>query len=115
MAISARLSRTLQQRLGDGAADDLVNWMVKVDASRSELRELMESYNARIDGRFAEQQSRIDSRFAEQQIRMDAGFAQLESRLDAKLEQRSAGLLKWSFLFWCGAVGAIAALARVLK
>lgn len=100
MAVSARLSRTLHQRLGDEAAEDLVNWMVHVDANRSELRELMDFYNAR-----------IDSRFVEQDLRMEAGFA----RLEAKMERRFADLLKWSFVYWCGAVGAIAALARVLK
>lgn len=104
MAVSARLSRTLHQRLGDEAAEDLVNWMGQVEQNRSEFREMVELYVAR-----------IDSRFAEQQIRMDAAFANLESRLEAKMERRFADLLKWSFVFWCGAVAAVAALAGVLK
>jgi hypothetical protein len=104
MAISARLSRTLHQRLGDEAGEDLVNWMEHMEATRSEWRDIMEVYSAR-----------IDSRFAEQQTRMDAGFAQLEAKLEAKFERRFSDLLKWSFVFWCGAVAAIAALAGVLK
>lgn len=133
MAVSARLSRTLHQRLGDEAGEDLVNWMGQVEQNRSELREVFDLSMARIDSRFAEQMARIDSRFAEhlahvdsrferidarfveQQIRMDSGFASLESRLEVKMERRFADLLKWSFVFWCGAVAAVAALAGVLK
>jgi hypothetical protein len=39
----------------------------------------------------------------------------ISQHLARKLEQRSADLMKWSFLFWVGAVGAIAALAGVLR
>jgi hypothetical protein len=35
--------------------------------------------------------------------------------VETKLEQRTADLIKWSFVFWVGAVGAIAALAGVLR
>ncbi len=51
--------------------------------------------------------------------RFEARLAQLEAtivgRLEAKIEQRTADLMKWSFLFWVGAVAAIAALAGVLR
>jgi hypothetical protein len=50
---------------------------------------------------------------------VNARFAQLEAtiigRLEAKIEQRTADLMKWSFVFWVGAVGAIAVLAGVLR
>jgi hypothetical protein len=118
MAISARLSRTTHHTLGDEAGEDLVNWMIQVEANRSELRELMEAWAARTDGRFeamdarfAEQRHWMEARFAEQQQRMDVGFAQVETRI----ERRFGDLLKWSFVFWCGAIGAVAALARVLR
>jgi hypothetical protein len=41
---------------------------------------------------------------------MHAGFA----RLETLIEKRSADLIKWSFVFWVGAVAAIAMLAGVL-
>jgi hypothetical protein len=75
-----------------------------VDVQRAELRELNELNYARFDARFNE--LRHD---------MHAGFAQLESRIEAKIEQRTADLMKWSFVFWVGAVGAIAVLAGVLR
>jgi hypothetical protein len=34
---------------------------------------------------------------------------------DAKLERRFADLLKWSFVFWVGAVAAVAILAKALR
>jgi hypothetical protein len=34
---------------------------------------------------------------------------------DAKADRRFAELLKWSFVFWCGAAGVFAALSRVLR
>ena len=113
-ANSARLSYTLHQTLGDEAAEDLVNWMVHMDASRSEFREMMELHDARTESRFAAIDGRfaaIDGRFTAMEYTMEAGFA----RMEAKFERRFGDLLKWSFVFWCGAVGSVAALARVLN
>ncbi len=42
---------------------------------------------------------------------MQVGFAALETRF----ERRISDLIKWSFVFWVGAVGAIAMLARALR
>ena len=85
MPVSPRLFRKLQQTLGD-EAEDLVNWIHQVDGQRNELRES------------------IRADFAELRQEMHSGFARLE-----------ANLLKWSFLFWLGAIAAIAALAGVLR
>ena len=144
MSISARLSRTLHQALGDEAAEDLVNWMQHVDANRSELRELNELYFSRTDSRLGEQRHWIEARFAESQQAIDKRFAEFGqaidkrfaefqqaidkrfaesqrametglARLETKLERRFADLLKWSFVFWVGAVVAIAALAGALR
>ena len=167
MSVTERLSRTLPLTLGDGAAEDLVNWMSHVDANRSELREVLESNFARMDARFEQMDARfaqIDARFAQIDARLeqiDARFAQIDARfeqidarfaqIDARFEQierrfeqfetkmdtgfaaadtklqtgllqieirmerRFADLLKWSFVFWVGAVGAIAVLAGVMR
>ena len=100
MSISPRLSRRLQQTLGEQAAEDLVTWMQQLDAEHAGQREAM----------------RAD--FAELRQEMQAGFAQLRHEiqlLHTKLEQRSADLIKWSFVFWVGAVTAVAVLAGVLR
>jgi hypothetical protein len=125
MAISARLSRTLRDSLGEEGADDLVNWMVQVEGNRSDLQGVMEAWRVTTDARFAEFGAHMDLRFSEMDLRfskmdlrlsehqheMRLGFANLESRF----ERRFGDLIKWSFVFWCGAVGAVAVLARALK
>ena len=135
MPITARLSRTLHDALGNEAAADLVDWMQQVDTQRAELRELNELMYARFDSRMNEARDVTAARFGElrHELRADiselrtetqAGFAGLRIALaeqkfglagvESKIDRRFADLLKWSFLFWCGAVGA-AVLARGLR
>ncbi len=109
MGITARLSRRLHQTLGRDAAEDLVNWMQQMDAQRAELRELNELNFSRVDARLAGMATQ--TQVAELRQELQAGLA----RLETKLEQRTADLIKWSFVFWVGAVGAIAVLAGVLR
>ena len=136
MPITEKLSRKLHETLGDEAGDAMVDWMHRMDAQRAELRELNELNFARIDERFGridERFARIDQRFeqidqrferVDQQFvalrrELDSRFVQFEAtivgRLEAKIERRTADLMKWSFVFWCGAVTAVTALAGVLR
>jgi hypothetical protein len=96
MPIPSHLVRKLQDALGPEGAEALVSWMEDVDSGRGEVAELRHE--------------------------MQVGFARLEAKVDQRcaaletlLERRVADLMKWSFLFWVGAVAAIAALARVLR
>lgn len=67
----------------------------------------------------------IAALFERQRAETGAAFQRLHSEianvrqdhvtLSARVEQVKSDLMKWSFLFWVGAVGAIAALAGVLK
>ncbi len=111
MPVTARLSHKLYETFGDEAAGDMVDWMQRVDAQRPELRELNELNFSRFDARFGQ----LEARFGQ----LEAGLEQLEarivSRVEAKIERRFADLLKWSFVFWCGAVASVAALAGVLR
>jgi hypothetical protein len=86
----------LYETFGDDARADMVDWMQNVEAQRAELRELNELNVQRFEMRLAESEARVIG------------------RLEAKIEQRVADLMKWSFVFWVGAVGAVAALAGVL-
>ena len=106
MPITPRLSRRLHHTLGEEAAEDLVNWMQQVDAKRAELRELNELNF-----------SRLEARLADLRTEMNVGFAALRqemAQMETRLERRIADLIKWSFVFWVGAVCAIAMLAGVL-
>jgi hypothetical protein len=129
MPVPARLSRKLYETLGEEGASDLVDWMQAVEVQRSELRALSDLGLARLDARFDAFERRLDVRFQEVDVRLqavearfhevDARFETFEARiigrLEAKIEQRTADLMKWSFVFWVGAVGAIAVLAGVLR
>ncbi|MGH7698963.1 MAG: hypothetical protein ACREMJ_00355 [Gemmatimonadales bacterium] len=127
MPITPRLSRRLHQTLGEEAAEDLVNWMQQVDAQRAELRELNELNFSRFDARLAEVAMRADlaelrqatqADLAELRQEMRDGFADLRQemvRMETRFERRFSDLIKWSFVFWVGAVGAIAVLAGVLR
>ena len=142
MPISATLSRKLFETFGNEAAEHMVEWMNRIDSARTELRDLNEANASRIDGRFDQidgQFAKIDGRFAEidgrfakidgQFAKIDGRFTKLEGHIDArstqlesaiarleiKIEQRTADLMKWSFVFWLGAVAAIAILAGILN
>ncbi len=121
MPISATLSRKLFETFGDEAAGDMVDWMNRIDSARSKLRDLNEANAKRIDGKFAFVDARfehVDARFDKLEGHIDHRFAQLESsiaQLQIKIEQRTADLMKWSFMFWLGAVAAIAILAGILN
>ncbi len=130
MPIGAILSRKLYETFGDEAANEMIDWMQRVDAHRAELRELNELTVSRFDARLgqfkAELESRIealsgelraglaktDAQVADLRRDMETGFARLETRI----EQRTADIMKWSFVFWVGSVatlvGALATLAR---
>jgi hypothetical protein len=111
MPLSARLSRKLYETFGDDAAHDMVDWMQQIDAQRSELRELNEANFARFAALLNEKFGELRGEFSSQSHRLEMRIDQLE----IKLEQRSADLIRWSFVFWVGAVGAIALLAGALK
>jgi hypothetical protein len=81
-----------------------VRWMERVHDEDDNLRGDIRELGHRMDIGFAELGARFEGR-------IDQRFAQL----DNKIEQRHAELLKWSFVFWVGAVAAISALAGVLR
>ncbi|MBI4420482.1 MAG: hypothetical protein HY560_06620 [Gemmatimonadetes bacterium] len=109
MSITPRLSRKLKQVLGE-EAEDLVTWMDRVDSGSAEWREAM-----RAD--FAEQRHHTEAAIAGLRQEMLVGFATLRqemAQMEARLERRFSDLIKWSFVFWVGAVAAIAMLAGVI-
>lgn len=93
MPVSLELNSRLQQALGEGAAEELVTLLRESDNRFDALR----------------------ADVAELRHEMRSGFDTLEARIDARIARSTADLLKWSFVFWVGAVTAIAALAGVLR
>ena len=97
MSVSSRLTRKLHQVLG-GEAKELLELMQQEDSQRGELREILVRMEGRLTG--------LEGRLTGIEIKI-AGVETL-------VERRSADLIKWSFVFWVGAVAAIAMLAGVL-
>lgn len=121
MPITPKLARQLRETLGEEAAEDLVNWMHDMDAQRAETRDAIRADLAELRQEmragFASLREESRADLAKTREQMVAGFARAaeeRARLEARFERRFGDLLKWSFVFWVGAVGAIAMLAQVL-
>ncbi|MEX2177390.1 MAG: hypothetical protein WD801_01685 [Gemmatimonadaceae bacterium] len=89
MPVPSHVARRLREVLGAEVAEDLVTWMDETSAVRADVAELRHE--------------------------MQVGLVRMEANLAAQIERSKADLMKWSFVFWCGAVAAIAALAGVLR
>lgn len=74
-----------------------MNWMHEMDARERDVAKQGDLAQLRAD-------------IAELRQEMQVGFAKLETRF----ERRFGDLITWSFVFWVGAVAAIAMLAGVL-
>lgn len=82
---SPHFERKAKEALGVDAGQELGAVMDRIDPIRGDIAELKQAMLA------------------------------MELRLTEKIGEKYAGLLKWSFVFWVGAVAAIAALAGVLR
>ena len=84
MAIPEFVTQKLRQTFGVETTEFIVTWIEGVDSNRADIAELRHE--------------------------MQVGFA----RLEATIERRISDLMKWSFVFWVGAVTSIALLAKIL-
>lgn len=121
MALPSHISKELRQHLGDDTGGDLVSWLDEMRAERELLLSRIEASEARLIERMDKGFAKVDERFA----KVDERFAKVDERLagvqvaiadsKAAIADSKAELMKWMLVFWVGAVGAIAALAGVLR
>jgi hypothetical protein len=115
MSVSANTARVLHQALGDEAADEMIHRFNEIEAGRTDHREMIQLLFTRHDERVARQLAEfrgdMQKSIADFKTEVRADIA----RLDNKIENRFAELMRWSLVYWLGAVGAIAALARILS
>ncbi len=107
MPVPSHVARRLREVLGADAAEDLVNWMDETTAVRADVAELRHEMQVGF--------ARIEAALAVQAERGTAQIELVRGELVAQIERSKADLMKWSFVFWCGAVAAIAALAGVFR
>ena len=133
MSIPPRLAGKLNETLGPDAAGDLVTWLDEMRADLAEARQEMlamemrlrehttselHAMEARLGQRFdalAERIHTVGTNAAERILTVDAAAAERIHTVDTKAAERHVDLMRWSFVFWVGAVGAIALLAGVLR
>lgn len=104
MAVPSPLSKKLREALGPDTGEDLVSWLDEMRAEHEQLR-------AAIRADFAEFRHEMASLIHASESRLLERIGNVEVRV----AEVKADLMKWSFVFWCGAVAAIAALAGVLR
>jgi hypothetical protein len=87
VAVTARLSKKLLERLGDEAGSEFVEWIEDVNRQLDQLRSDIAS------------------------LRTD--MAAFESRVNVRLEAMKFEMLKWMFLFWVGTMGLVLAIVKL--
>jgi hypothetical protein len=104
MAVPTPLSRKLREALGPEAGEDLVTWLQEMRAEHEEKLAAIHADFAEYRHEMAELIQASESRLVERIHKVEVRVAEFK-----------ADLMKWSFVFWVGAVTAIAALAGVLR
>ena len=107
MPIPSHVSKHLRRSLGEDAGGDLVTWLEEMRAEHAELMSKIDAVEARLTQRMDDRFATVDDRFAKVDERL-AG-------LHVAIADARSDLMKWMLVFWVGAVGAIAALAGVLR
>ena len=91
MPVTVRFSKNFHDKLGEQAADELVNWMNAVhEKARADLLEFNELNFARFDARLDGIDARldgIDARFDRSNARLVGIDARLDRIVDAKLDR----------------------------
>jgi hypothetical protein len=104
MALPSHIAKKFRQHLGDDTGGDLVTWLDEMRAEHGRLLARIEASEVRLIERMDKRFDRIDERFG----KVDQDTAGLR----VAIADSKADLMKWMFVFW---VGAIAALAVVLR
>jgi hypothetical protein len=104
MALPAPLPQSLRKALGPEAGDELMTWLQEMRAEAAQSRQEMVAAIQASELRMVERINQLEVRLIDRISKVDVHVA------DAK-----ADLMKWSFVFWVGAVAAIALLAGVLN
>ena len=89
MPVTAKLSKSFYDALGENVADESVDWFNQVDATyRTDLRELndlnFQRFDAKMGEHLAEFETKMERRFAGMEVNMDQRFAAMEAKMDQR-------------------------------
>lgn len=116
MPVTAKLSKSFYEVLGEDVTNELVEWFNSVDLTyRSDLRELNELNFARFD-------AKLEQRLAELRAELRQEIAELRTELRQEIahmrtstERLRAELVRWMFGFWATNLLAIAGVLLALR
>lgn len=116
MPVTAKLSRSFYDKLGDDVASELVDWFNAVDTDyKSDLRELNDRNWERFKGELGTHRAEIKAELG----MMRAQFGQFRAEIQSALAAQRSELIKWMFIFWSGTVvpivGLLIAVIALLK
>jgi len=115
MAVPTPLSKKLREALGPDAGEDLVTWLQEMRAEHEEKLAAIHADWAEYRHEMAALIQGSEFRLLERIHGAEKSLNERIGNVEVRLAEVKADLMKWSFLFWVGAVGAIAALAGVLR
>ena len=97
MPVTAKLSKSFYDALGEDVADQLVDWFNLVDATyRADLRELNEGnfqrFDAMLELRLAEFEARLSRRLTKLWADLERRITETELRLGTRLDNRLSEL-----------------------
>ena len=114
MPITAKLSNKFYEKLGDGVANELVEWLNLVDTSyRQEFKDLFEANFGRIEARLAGMEGVMNARLGGLEVRMLELQVRLLAEMDAKLGRQKWSLLTWTIVFWLSTLGTMVAMLKL--
>lgn len=113
MPVTAKLSRSFYEKLGDEIANEFVEWFNQVDATyRGDLRELNEAnyarFEAKLEQRIAELRAEMRQEITLLRAEMREGFG----RMETQMQTLRADLFKWMFGAWVTLLAAMIALLK---
>lgn len=101
MPVTAKLSRSFYDKLGDDVASELVDWFNAVDSDyKNDLKELNDRNWERFRAELGAHRSGISAELG--MMRLE--FGQFRADIQSAIAAQRAELLKWMFIFWSGTV-----------
>ena len=85
-----------------------------LDSLRAGIRADIQLALKALDDRWAQRIAALDDRWTQRIAALDDKLSERIHLVDRRVGDAKADLMRWSFVFWVGAVAAVAALAGVL-
>lgn len=101
MPVTAKLSRSFYDKLGDDVAGELVDWFNAVDTDyKNDLKEMNDRNWERFRGELGTHRAEVHGEFG----KFHAELGKQRAEFQSELANLRSELIKWMFIFWSGTV-----------